>query len=96
MKADKKDEELFFINKAKLPLNEAGDVIETASKRPQKLTLEEKMNNLNCYKNLQPDPNSFPAHIIRPANKPDKESRRQKNLDGDFGEIRKKNICKFC
>jgi len=81
LKADKKDDELFYINKTKLPLNEAGDV-EPSSKRPKRLTLEEKMSNLNCYKNLQPDPNSLPAHVVRSITKPDRDSKRQTKLDG--------------
>ncbi len=74
VRAEKKDAELFFINKTKLPLTEEGDV--PAKKKPR-LTLEEKMNQLNCYKNLKPDPNSAPAHVIRSLTKADVTSKRQ-------------------
>ena len=55
-------------------MNDEGDV--PAKKKPR-LTLEEKMNQLNCYKNLKPDPNSAPAHVIRSLTKPDVTSKRQ-------------------
>ncbi len=35
------------------------------------------MAQLNCYKNLQPDPNSAPAHIIRSLKKAEDDSKRQ-------------------
>lgn len=79
-RADKKDDELFFINKTKLPLNEEGDLVEPVSKRPKRQTLAEKMENLNCYKNLKPDPNSLPAHNVWVIPKPDEESKRQKEI----------------
>lgn len=76
-RADKKDDELFFINKTKLSLNEDGEPIVQKRKR---MTLEEKMNNLHCYKNLKPDPNSFPVHDVRQLTKPDVNSKRQATL----------------
>ncbi len=45
--------------------------------KTKKLTLQEKMDSLNCYRNLRPDVNSAPAHIVRDI-KPAKEgSKRQ-------------------
>lgn len=76
----KKDSELFFINKEKLALNENGTLPE---KKPKRLTLEEKLNNLGCYQNLKPDPNSLPAHVIRPVNQKEETSNRQKKLTGN-------------
>lgn len=77
-RADKKDDELFFINKKKLDLNNEGEI---SNKRPKRLTLEEQMSNLNCYKNLKPDPNSLPIHDVRQLTKPDRFSKRQTSLN---------------
>ncbi len=39
--------------------------------------MQEKLNSLYCYRNLKPDKNSAPAHIIRDNRSPQKESKRQ-------------------
>lgn len=62
-----------------MSLNEEGEPIVQKRKR---MTLEEKMNNMHCYKNLKPDPNSFPAHDVRQLTKPDENSKRQATLNG--------------
>jgi hypothetical protein len=38
------------------------------------------MNQLGCYKNLHPDSNSAPAHIIRSLRKSNENSKRQSAL----------------
>lgn len=77
VRAEKKDDELFFINKTKLKIDEETESVEPPKKK--KLTLEEKMKNLNCYKNLQPDPHSAPSQE-KPMLKPKENSRRQATL----------------
>lgn len=74
--SEKRDEDLFFINKEKTSINE--DVV--SSKKKKNLSLEEKLGNLRCYKNLQPDPLSYPAHVINNNLKPDENSKRQQKL----------------
>jgi hypothetical protein len=49
-------------------------------KKKARLSLEEKMANLACYRNLKPDPNSAPAINTRNLAKPDESSKRQKAL----------------
>ena len=39
------------------------------------------MANLNCYRNLKPDPHSAPIHLIRPREAPVVDSKRQQKLD---------------
>lgn len=42
--------------------------------------MEEKLGNLKCYKNLQPDHLSYPAHVVNDNKKPDENSKRQHKL----------------
>ncbi|RNA22811.1 glioma tumor suppressor candidate region protein 2 [Brachionus plicatilis] len=75
--SEKKDEDLFFIQKEK-KTNLIDENEEPAPKK--RLSLEEKLENLKCYKNLQPDSLSCPAHIININQRPDKNSKRQQKL----------------
>lgn len=79
--AEKKDSDLFYINKTKLNIKVDEDQIEPALKKQRKLTLKEKMENLNCYKSLKPDPMSAPVHHVNPKKQPDIDSKRQKKLE---------------
>ena len=81
MVAEKKDSDLFYINKTKLNIKVDEDQIEPALKKQRKLTLKEKMENLNCYKSLKPDPMSAPVHHVNPKKQPDIDSKRQKKLE---------------
>ncbi|CAF0745882.1 unnamed protein product [Brachionus calyciflorus] len=76
--SEKKDEDLFYIHKEKIP-NEISEE-EIQPRKKQRLSLEEKLSNLKCYKNLQPDPASYPAHIVNDKKKPDETSKRQQKL----------------
>ena len=73
VRAEKPDTDLFYINKASIT---AGD-----AKKRVKLSLEEKMNNLHCYRLLRPDTeHSAPAHIVNIKQTPDHSSKRQTKL----------------
>lgn len=78
--ADKKDEELFVINKKPIQVNEEDTLGRHRSARKSAKNLEEKLNNLGCYRNLKPDPISAPAHLVRHRKSPDPDSRRQAKL----------------
>lgn len=91
VRADKKDDELFFINKKKLEINQEGDLVQPNT-RPKRLTLEEKLSNMKCYQNLSPDPNSLPIHLIRPITKADPNSKRQLNLNERKAKKMKRNL----
>jgi hypothetical protein len=78
VRAEKKNEELFYVSKKKLPLDE--NDMPQVPKKKARLSLEEKMANLACYRNLKPDPNSAPAHNVRTFVKPVENSSRQKML----------------
>ncbi len=64
-----------------MALNGEGEPVEPVKRK--RMTLEEKMNNMHCYKNLKPDPNSFEAHDVRQLTKPDENSKRQATLKGN-------------
>lgn len=80
----KKDEELFVINKKPTNLaqlhedNEEGG--DSVLKKKGKKSLDEKLNNLGCYRNLRPDPISAPAHIVAHRKDPQPDSKRQAKL----------------
>jgi len=74
VRAEQKDEELFYISKTKLNLN---DETGLPDGKRRKLTLQEKMDSLNCYRNLKPDVNSAPAHIVRDIKLAKEGSKRQ-------------------
>ncbi len=79
--AEKRDSELFYINKTKLNIIEDEDSKKLQPpQKKRKLTLEEKMKNLNCYRNLQPDPHSAPLHHVNPKMQPELDSKRQKKI----------------
>ena len=65
---------MYFINKNDITQEEP-------LKKKPKLTLEEKLNNLNCYRLLRPDTeNSAPAHIVTVRQTPRENSKRQTKL----------------
>lgn len=84
MLAEKKDEELFVINKKPTKLYEEGDEDENKgdelSKRKARKSLDEKLKSLGCYRNLNPDPISAPAHLVRQNKEPRPNSKRQAKL----------------
>ena len=82
VRAEKPDEELFFISKSKLNLNESGDGVEAPVEvvKKKKLTLQEKLDNMHCYKHLKPDVHSAPAHVVDKKIVADPESKRQRIL----------------
>ena len=90
MLAEKKDEELFVINKKPTKLYEEADEDENKGddllKRKAKKSLDEKLKSLGCYRNLNPDPISAPAHIVRQNKEARPNSKRQVKL----AEIEKK------
>ena len=59
-----------------MDINEDTGEVE-APKKKAKLTIQEKLNSLNCYRNLLPDEHSAPAHIVRELKKPVEDSKRQ-------------------
>jgi hypothetical protein len=65
---------LFFISKS---LSNKEDSL----KKKAKLTLEQKMASLNCYRLLRPDTeNSAPAHCVNQRQSPLSNSKRQQKL----------------
>ncbi len=76
MRAEKRDDELFYISKSKLNLDEPN--ADTMKKKKQ--TLQEKLNNMHCYKHLKPDVHSAPAHVVDMKVQADPESKRQSKL----------------
>ena len=73
VRAEKKDEELFYINKTKLP----DELVDAPPAKRQKLSFEEKMKNLKCYRMLEPDPISAPAHVHEVRKEPLVDSKQQ-------------------
>jgi hypothetical protein len=77
VRAEKTDQELFFINKTKSELNDNKE--KPKAKKP-KLSLQEKLSNLRCYNNLKPDPYSAPVHLLRHRPKAQEGSKRQASM----------------
>ena len=86
VRADKPDEDLYYINKKDINSN-------LGAKKP-KLTLQEKLDNLNCYRLLRPDTeNSAPAHIVTIRQEPCKDSKRQAKLnERKLSKLKGKNL----
>ena len=95
MRAEKKDEDLFFISKTKSNLD-GEDQKENLSKiKKPKLSLEEKMKNLACYRNLKPDPHSAPVPSVNRCSKsPIENSNRQEKLKEKLAKVYKKKLDK--
>lgn len=74
---EKKDEDLFYIQKAK-----SNDVQQSQQEiKKKKLKLEDKLKNLNCYRHLKPDPISAPPLVTnQDLNPPKRRSKRQQKL----------------
>lgn len=41
------------------------------------MSIQEKLNSLNCYRNLTPDVHSAPAHVVSQKKAPSQDSKRQ-------------------
>lgn len=81
--SEKKDEELFVINKKPIITKdelEAELESDKSVRRKGKKSLEEKLNNLSCYRNLKPDIISAPAHIVGHKKTPKPNSKRQAKI----------------
>ena len=72
---------MFFVSKKKLKIDENDELTEQLPKKKVKQTLEEKMQNLACYRALKPDPHSAPAHNLRTLAKAIEGSKRQQFLN---------------
>ncbi len=76
---------MFYISK---------QAINEPAEKKRKLTLKEKMENLNCYRNLKPDVNSLPALSVSSKQKPDQLSKRQLKLKEKKAETKQKLLAK--
>jgi hypothetical protein len=84
IRADKKDEELFFVDSKNKAINH-----EAATVADHKKSLEDALNDLRCFRNLGPDVNSEPALLRNCPQKKVDSKRSARRADADARTKRK-------